>query len=601
MKKEFSSTPHKIGLYVRVSTEEQASNPEGSIKSQEQRLRNHVANKNSEGLFGEVTGVFIDRAKSGKDTNRSELQRLLTAIRKKEVTLVLVTELSRLSRSIKDFCEIWQLMQSLGCGFQSLREQFDTTSAAGEMVLYTIANIAQFERRQTSERIRANFLARAERGLYNGGSVPFGYEKHAENKSVLVVSSEDAAIVQEAFSTFLREGCLAKAGKSLNERGYRLKRLRQGGGKQVRLGHFTADNLYGMLTNKAYLGLRVIRSGGEERTVKACWDAIIGESAFQKVQILLKKNYRFNKLSLPKRYPFMLSGLTVCGQCGDRLPGKSANGNGGKYPYYEHSWAMRKQAFLNKKIFSCKPHRFSATNIEERVWAVIEQILSNPELAESIISEAHEIHAKRNRLTELERLESKIKGVSEQLDALGEHLSKIPKTVSPAPIFKQMERLEEIKGALEGEKCSILQNGQSCEMPVALKDYEKFIQALKLLRTNSQEIKAKIVSKLVHKIELLPDSFKLHFYVGESHVSPEDDAKRKGTGGLSVPISNRTQIFGSNTLTNGRGDWARTSDFSVPNAARYQLRYAPISWSEYARYHNRLIGSNRLKGNGWLP
>ena len=44
--------------------------------------------------------VFVDRAKSGKDTNRPELQRLLSAVRNREVTLVMVSELSRLSRSI---------------------------------------------------------------------------------------------------------------------------------------------------------------------------------------------------------------------------------------------------------------------------------------------------------------------------------------------------------------------------------------------------------------------------------------------------------------------------------------------------------------------
>ncbi len=105
-----SQKGQKIALYIRVSTEEQASNPEGSIKSQEQRLRANVALKNMESYFGEVVAVFIDRARSGKDTNRPELQRLLQAIRQKEVTLVMVSELSRLSRSIKDFCDIWELM-----------------------------------------------------------------------------------------------------------------------------------------------------------------------------------------------------------------------------------------------------------------------------------------------------------------------------------------------------------------------------------------------------------------------------------------------------------------------------------------------------------
>jgi site-specific DNA recombinase len=146
---------HRIALYIRVSTEEQAQNPEGSIKNQEERLRTMIKLKNMEGRFGEITNVFIDRAKSGKDTNRPQLQKLLLGIRKREIDLVMVSELSRISRSIRDFAAIWELMQQNSCGFYSLRENFDTTTAAGEMGFFTVANIAQFERRQISERVSA--------------------------------------------------------------------------------------------------------------------------------------------------------------------------------------------------------------------------------------------------------------------------------------------------------------------------------------------------------------------------------------------------------------------------------------------------------------
>ena len=44
------------------------------------------------------------------------------------------------------------------------------------MMLLSVANYAQFERRQTSERVSAGFLARAQRGLWNGGVLPLGYE-----------------------------------------------------------------------------------------------------------------------------------------------------------------------------------------------------------------------------------------------------------------------------------------------------------------------------------------------------------------------------------------------------------------------------------------
>lgn len=51
---------YKIGAYVRVSTEEQAENPEGSIKNQEMRLRDYVKMKNQDQAFGDITEVFTD-------------------------------------------------------------------------------------------------------------------------------------------------------------------------------------------------------------------------------------------------------------------------------------------------------------------------------------------------------------------------------------------------------------------------------------------------------------------------------------------------------------------------------------------------------------
>ncbi|MEC7277971.1 MAG: recombinase family protein [Bdellovibrionota bacterium] len=165
----------KITCYIRVSTEEQAKNPEGSIKNQKERLKQAIELKNAMEPFGEITDFYIDRGNFGKDTKREQLQRLLREIEPEKVNLIAVSELSRISRNIKDFSEKWNLMKEKKCGFYSLRENFDSTTAAGEMVLYSIANIAQFERRQVSERVSANMSSRASRGLFNGGTVPFGY------------------------------------------------------------------------------------------------------------------------------------------------------------------------------------------------------------------------------------------------------------------------------------------------------------------------------------------------------------------------------------------------------------------------------------------
>ncbi len=105
---------YKIALYIRVSTEEQAENPEGSIRNQEDRLRQAVEYKCNHSDFGKICGVYVDAGISAKDMKRPKLQELLRAIRQKEIDLVMVTELSRLSRNTRDFIEMWDMMRAHG-------------------------------------------------------------------------------------------------------------------------------------------------------------------------------------------------------------------------------------------------------------------------------------------------------------------------------------------------------------------------------------------------------------------------------------------------------------------------------------------------------
>ncbi len=545
----------KIALYIRVSTEEQASNPEGSIKSQEQRLRAHVDLKNMESPFGEITHVLIDRARSGKDTNRPELQRLLRAIVVKEVTLVMLTELSRLSRSIKDFSEMWELMRTHGCEFQSLREQFDTTSAAGEMVIYTIANIAQFERRQTSERISANFLARAQRGLYNGGAVPLGYELDPERKGHLLIRESEAKIIQDVFRTFLEKGTLTETGKALNKKGHEISKKRSaGGGNRARLGYFTPGNICKILTNKTYIGIRTYRIAGEQNTTKAVWEPIVSQEMFDEVKAVLAKNYRRNKRNCHRRYPFLLSGLVSCGICGDRMTGKSAHGNAGKIPYYEHSWAIRKQACLAKKAYECSMFKRVLTkSLESAVWKEIKNLLTNPENSKSLIEEAKKIYREENKSDEQDKLKNRAKELEGQLDALAEHLSQIPKGVSPASIFVQMKRLEEARQLVQDQIGEMERAHQSKTPPLPLERYQEYLSTAKAaLDRLGDSFKIDLVRGLVTSIEVFPDTFTIHYKVG---------------GGCSNQPSQKILDFGSNTVDDGGRHRARTYDLRRVKAA----------------------------------
>ncbi|MBI2645629.1 MAG: recombinase family protein [Deltaproteobacteria bacterium] len=271
----------KIALYIRVSTEEQAENPEGSLKSQEQRLREHVSRRNESESWGEIKGVFIERGKSGKDTNRPELQKMLLGIKSSLFELVLMTEISRLSRSTRDFCNMFDLFRSHNCQILSLREQFDTTTAAGEMMMHMLMNFAQFERQQTAERVKANSRARAKRGLYNGGISPLGYISDIQNKGRLLIVEEEAKVIKECFKTFLEKGSLVPAVQDLNKRGFSPKKIKVGSNKKyLRASYFTTDYLYRVLTNPVYIAKKRFVEDGKEHLVPAQWPAIIDEKTF---------------------------------------------------------------------------------------------------------------------------------------------------------------------------------------------------------------------------------------------------------------------------------------------------------------------------------
>ena len=182
----------RIGLYLRVSTEEQARIQDGSLVSQRRRLEEYVEGQNRrEAGWGAIVDVYSDEGKSAKDMNRPQFQRLIQDIKTGRISLVLTTELSRLSRSIKDFCEVWDFFKKSNASFITLRENFDTT-AAGEMMVFNMINFAQFERKQTAERISANWQSRAKRGLWNGGTIPLGFDRNPKNAGELIPNHEEA-------------------------------------------------------------------------------------------------------------------------------------------------------------------------------------------------------------------------------------------------------------------------------------------------------------------------------------------------------------------------------------------------------------------------
>lgn len=521
---------YKIGLYVRASTEEQGStkNPEGTIKNQEQRLRNTVEGKNYNSNFGEVVEVFIDDGISAKNTNRPELQRMLKAIENKEIDMVMVTEYSRLSRNMRDFAQMWELFKDFGCGLISLREQFDTSSAAGEMMLYNMANLAQFERRLTSERVKSSRIDRASRGLFNGGVIPIGYKRIEGKPGHLEIDSDEAEIIRKVFQTFLREGSVAKTARWLNDNGFSAPRMIHGGGNKARIGHFVVGNTRKILANKTYIGIVEYKKGSKVCEAKAVWDGIIDEVTFNEVQKLIKCNHRKKKPTSSGRYPYLLSGLVFCKKCGDVMCGKSAHGRNGKVGYYEHSWSMRKNSTLTEKVFDCEMFkRVPAKKLEPFIEQEVLKLITSKKFSNEMIQEAHRVHRENYSLkSEKMSLKKEISSYKAQTDALAERIAMLPIDIPAEPLYRMLKKLkEETNRAEEDLKDLEKKDGIGVDMPTEIVSYQRFIAILKQLweslNKGDIELRTRLIKRLIHRIEIDNHGVEIHYHVGKHQIKKE--------------------------------------------------------------------------------
>lgn len=103
---------------------------------------------------------------SAKDTNRPKLQELLEYVR--EGDTLYIHDFSRLARSTKDLLDIVELLNNKGVALVSNKENIDTNTPTGKLMLTMIGAINEFERTNLLERQREGITIAKRNGVYKG-------------------------------------------------------------------------------------------------------------------------------------------------------------------------------------------------------------------------------------------------------------------------------------------------------------------------------------------------------------------------------------------------------------------------------------------------
>ena len=254
---------NNVGIYCRLSRDDERSGESVSIENQKELLGRHAREQG-----WTIIDYYVDDGVSGTTFDRPGFNRLVQDARDGKINIALCKDLSRLGRDYLEAGKYTSIVfPSLGCRFIALNDGVDTTRQNDEMVMILKNVMNDLYARDTSSKIKAVKRSSFKAGKYVGCYAPIGYQKSPDDKHVLVPDPATAPIVKRIFDLRCQGFSYRKIATTLNTEGIPTPSsfyyLRQGK-PNIRKegGYWQGQTVKAILQNEVYLGHMVQNKTG---------------------------------------------------------------------------------------------------------------------------------------------------------------------------------------------------------------------------------------------------------------------------------------------------------------------------------------------------
>ena len=312
-------------IYARYSSDNQR---EESIEGQ---IRECTAYAEKNGFT--VVKHYIDRAISAKTDNRPQFQQMIKDSERGIFDVIIVWKLDRFARNRYDSARYKTQLKRNGVKLVSATEVI-SAGPEGIILESVLEGYAEYYSADLSEKVVRGMTENTLKGVYNGGTVPFGYvideNRHYKPDPLL------APYVEQTFQKYADGATMTDLRDWLKAHNI----------KNSMGGEMSYNTIQRMLSNRRYIGELRLRDVVQPNAIPA----LVSEDLFNKVQEKLAKNKK-----APARHKaeesYLLTTKLYCGKCGALMFGESGVSHTGKmYTYYKCAAAKKKKTCDKKAV-----------------------------------------------------------------------------------------------------------------------------------------------------------------------------------------------------------------------------------------------------------
>lgn len=401
----------RAALYIRVSTEEQARHGL-SLTDQKNDLEIY-AKDNGYTIVGEYEDAGISARKSYK--KRPALLRLLDDCKAGKIDTVLFIKLDRWFRNVANYYAVQEILDKYNVTWKATQEDYETQTASGRFKVNIMLSVAQDEADRTSERIKFVFDGKRERREPITGHPPAGY-KIVNKKIVKDKKSEN--MIDDFFRKFLQTGSVSETQKYISD-------------------------TYGTLIDYQ-VASKILRSTayyGFWHGVDGMCEPYITKEQYNQIQDMRKKTVRKTK----ENRVYLFSGIILCGECGNRMVGRTNNRSGTvNYccPKYHEKRGCENNIFISEKKIEKYLLDTIAIELQKRKSEIQKLMLDSN--SKNVKNQIASIKKKLSKLKDL-YLNDLITLEEYKIDqaTMNAQIEELEKTIS-APKTDNLEKIEEV-------------------------------------------------------------------------------------------------------------------------------------------------------------